>query len=355
MDEGGMDAERLSAQSNDDELILAGDVGGTHTRLALFDRIDGDLRPLHRESYESARFDGLASVVRRFLEDGLDGSDKRPSHACLALAAPLHDDRWSFPNLDWTVEPETLRKEVGLESLRLINDFDAVAWAIDQLEAEELVELQPGRIDPRAPRAFLGAGTGLGAAFSVWLDDRYRVVSSEAGHMDFAPPGEREMALLELLRDRHGHVSYERVLSGAGLHAIYESLAREGFARKSATVTRRFEREDPAAVISELGMNDADPLCSEALDVFATVYGAQAGNLALLVQAYGGVYIAGGIAPRILPKLQDGTFIRAFRDKGRLSTLLEEIPVFVVDREDVGLLGAAVAALEWKHESEEAR
>jgi glucokinase len=154
------------------------------------------------------------------------------------------------------------------------------------------------------------------------------------------------VALLDDLRDRHGHVSYERVLSGDGLHAIYRSLAREGLAAEDPSVERRLDREDPAAVIAELGMSGEDPLCHEALDLFASVYGAFAGNLALIVQARGGVFVAGGIAPRILPKLRDGSFVRAFQDKGRVAEMLEEIPVFVVTREDVGLLGAAVAALE---------
>jgi len=329
------------------ELILAGDIGGTHARLALFERGPQQLRQLDRQTYESARFAGLGEIVTRYLR-----SERRasiggfPSRGCLALAAPRDGDRWRFSNLDWIVERDALRQETGLDTLVLCNDFDAVAHSIDRLEPGDLAELRPGRAEARGPRAFLGAGTGLGVAFSVWSQGRHRVVSSEGGHVDFAPRSEREQKLLAFLQERHDHVSYERVLSGSGLEAIYRSLARDRTAAVSQTVLRRFESEDPAAVVSELGLNGKDPLCVEALDVFASVYGAQAGNLALLVEARGGVYIAGGIAPRLLAKLRDGRFVRSFEAKGRISNLLAGVPVHVVTREDVGLLGAAVFALE---------
>lgn len=329
------------------ELILAGDVGGTHARLALFEEGPQGLRRLDRQTYDSARHAGLGEIVTRYLRsEPLASIERSPSRACLALAAPRDGNRWRFPNLDWTVERDALREETGLETLVLCNDFDAVAHSIDRLDPKDLAELRPGRAEARAPRAFLGAGTGLGVAFSVWSEGRHRVVSSEGGHVDFAPRSEREQKLLAFLRQRHDHVSYERVLSGSGIEAIYRALARDRTAVVSQTVLRRFESEDPAAVVSELGLKGADPLCTEALDVFASVYGAQAGNLALLVEARGGVYIAGGIAPRILAKLRDGSFVRAFETKGRVSDLLKAIPVHVVTREDVGLLGAAVVALE---------
>jgi glucokinase len=329
------------------ELILAGDVGGTHARLALFEAAPQGLRRLDRQAYESARHDGLGEIVTRYLRSqpvaSIGGS---PTRACLALAAPRDGDRWRFPNLDWTVERDALREQTGLKTLVLCNDFDAVAHSIDRLDPNDLTELRPGRAAARAPRAFLGAGTGLGVAFSVWSDGRHRVVSSEGGHVDFAPRSERERKLLSFLQERHDHVSYERVLSGSGIEAIYRSLTQDRSPAESEAVLRRFESEDPAAVVSELGLKGEDPLCVEALDVFASVYGAQAGNLALLVEARGGVYIAGGIAPRILEKLRDGRFVRSFEDKGRVSDLLAQIPVYVVTREDVGLLGAAVVALE---------
>jgi len=348
--------EKTSQAAPTGELILAGDVGGTHARFALFEQgppleqeagARRPLRRLDRQTYDSADYAGLGEIVTRYLRsEPLASIAGSPTRACLALAAPRDGHRWRFPNRDWTVEAESLRRETGLEKLVLCNDFDAVAHSIDQLDPTDLAELRPGRAEARAPRAFLGAGTGLGVAFSFWSGDRHRVVSSEGGHVDFAPRSEREQRLLAFLQERHDHVSYERVLSGSGLEAIYRSLARDRTAEDSQAVLRRFEREDPAAVVSTLGLKGEDPLCAEALDVFASVYGAQAGNLALLVEARGGVLIAGGIAPRILEKLRDGRFVRAFEAKGRVSDLLEEVPVHVVVREDVGLLGAAVVALD---------
>jgi len=320
--------------------ILAGDIGGTNARLAIVEERDGRLRVLDRRRYDSAAFEGLASVVGRFLDE----TPHRPRRGCLALAAPLRGGRWRFPNLDWLIEPDALRREVGLPSLELVNDFDAVAHAIDWLEEDDVVALTDAPPVPRAPRAVLGAGTGLGAAFAVWCGDGYRVVSSEGGHVDFAPVTEHGAGLLAFLRARHGRVSCERVLSGAGLAAIYRYLAEAGVAPESERVRRRLEREDPAAVVAGLGMEGEDRLCTEALELFVTVYGAQAGNLALLVQAHGGVFVAGGIAPRILPKLRDGTFTRAFHDKGRLADMMAEFPLLVITRGEVGLLGAAAVA-----------
>lgn len=329
------------------QLVLAGDVGGTHARLALFEHGPQGLRRLDRQTYDSADYAGLGEIVTRYLRsEPLASIEGSPTRACLALAAPRDGHRWRFPNLDWTVERDALREETGLETLVLCNDFDAVAHSIDRLDPNDLAELRPGRAEARGPRALLGAGTGLGVAFSVWSGDRHRVVSSEGGHVDFAPRSEREQKLLAFLQERHDHVSYERVLSGSGLEAIYRSLARDRAPSESQAVLQRFESEDPAAVVSELGLKGEDPLCSEALDIFASVYGAQAGNLALLVEARGGVYIAGGIAPRLLEKLRDGSFVRAFEAKGRISDLLTDIPVQVVTRDDVGLLGAAVVSID---------
>ncbi|MHA7839971.1 MAG: glucokinase [bacterium] len=341
------------ASSRQEEPVLVGDVGGTRTRLALFERAGGALRSVHRETFDSADYEGLGEVVRRYL-DLLESESIAPAprRGCLALAAPRSDGHWHFPNLDWQVDSEALRDEIGLESLSLCNDFDAVAWSVEALEADDLVELQAGQPEEDGPRAFLGAGTGLGAAFSFRVAGQPRVVSSEGGHVDFAPRNEREIELLSFLLKRHEHVSAERVLSGNGLETIYRSLVARSPGEESKEVADRLVREEAPAVISELALNGKDPLCVEALDLFASVYGAQAGNLALLVQATGGVYIAGGIAPRILAKLRDGTFIRSFRAKGRVSGLLEKIPVSVITRENAGLLGAAVLALDRNPEAE---
>lgn len=322
--------------------VLAADIGGTHARFALYDARDGTLALRERETYESARYDGLAPIARAFL----DRLDSRPQRACLAVPAPVREGRSVFANLDWQLDTRELREALGIEGLRLVNDFDAVGHAVAALGEGDLVALQEGEALPHDPCAVIGAGTGLGCALLFSDGARFRVRSSEGGHAEFGPRSPREDALLVHLRGRYEHVSWERVVSGPGLVAIYRFLVDTERAREDPAVRRRMDDEDPAAVVGELGAAGRDPACAAALDLFVSAYGAAAGSLALLAQARGGVYVAGGIAPRILDKLREGAFLRAFRAKGRLSYLVEKTPVRVIVRPDVGLLGAAVAALE---------
>jgi glucokinase len=248
------------------------------------------------------------------------------------------------PNLPWSINARALAGEIGIPRTTIINDLQALGQGIQWLRPGELVRLQPGESEAHGVVAVIAAGTGLGQAFLVRDGDRYRVHASEGGHVSYAPGSALECGLLAFLRDAFGHVSWERVLSGPGLASIYRYLAAMGHASEQAHVRGEMEREDPAAVISRHALAGTDPLCVKALDVFASAYGAQAGNLALTVMATGGVYLGGGIARRIVSKLSDGTFVTAFREKGRLGELLARIPIHVIVNPHVGLLGAAAVA-----------
>lgn len=320
--------------------VLAGDVGGTHARLAVFE-MHGD-RPVavRRRTFRSREYPGLAAIVREFLEEVGD----RPEAACFGVACPVTDGSCRLPNLDWEMEASSFAREIGIEGTRLVNDFDAVGHGLECLGEEDVEELQRGEPRERAATALIGAGTGLGHGYLTWHGGRYHVHSSEGGHADFAPRSPLERELLGYLGDRFGRVSWERVLSGPGLVNLYDFLRESGRGTERPEVRREMDREDAARVISLHGLRGTDELCARALDLFVSAYGAQAGNLALAVKAEAGVYVAGGIAPAILEKLRAGAFMEAFRSKGRLSYLLERIPVRVIVNPDVGLLGAAAAA-----------
>ena len=321
--------------------ILAGDIGGTNARLALVELDGSRARFLRAQTYESRRYPGLSAVAREFIAE----LPERPTRASYAIAGPVENGTAHLPNLGWDVDAGSLARETGIADTRLLNDFGAVGHAIPLMQPGDLAELQQGRRHEHAPIAIIGAGTGLGQGFLVWTGERYRVCGSEGGHADFAARSDVESELHAWLRERYGRVSCERVISGTGLVNIYRFLAHAGFAREQPAVQAAMAQRDPAAVITELGLNGTDLLCVKALDLFASAYGAQAGNLALTVHA-GAVYLAGGIAPKILPKLGDGGFIQAFRDKGRFGEMMSRIPVYAILNPQVGLLGAATASLE---------
>jgi glucokinase len=321
-------------------IVLAGDVGGTNARLALVELEGRDARIVRERRYPSRAYPGLPPIVRGFFEE----NGTRPDRACLALACPVAGDECTAPNLPWTVNARTLAAEIGIPGTTIINDFTAVGYGLELLVPSDLVTLQEGSPTPQGTIALIGAGTGLGQGFLVWQGDHYRVLPSEAGHTDFAPSGELQTGLLGELRRRFGRVSWERLLSGAGIVNIYGYLAASAAAPEQAAVRREMEHEDPASVISRHGLAGTDELSDRALELFCEIFGAQAGNLALTVVATGGVYLAGGIAPRIAQRLGAGSFLRAFRDKGRLSDLLSRVPVHVIMNPSVGLLGAAAVA-----------
>lgn len=328
--------------------VLAGDIGGTRARIARVEIRDDEFRVLEKREYESGRYDGPAPIIRKFCS----GLESVPERACFGMACPVIDGACRLPNLGWEIEADELAREAGIPRLTLINDFDAVGHALGLLDDESLAELQPGTPRHGEPIGLIGAGTGLGQGFLLWSGDRYRVHSSEGGHADFAPRTELGSRLLDHLRQKYGHVSWERVVSGPGLLNIYRFLVEIGYAEERPATRAEMEASDPPQVISQKALEGGDRLCVKALDIFSSAYGAQAGNLALTVKATGGVYVAGGIAPAIIEKLRDGTFIRAFREKGRLSDLVERIPVRVVMEADAGLLGAAAVAADhrasWK-------
>jgi glucokinase len=320
--------------------VLAGDIGATNARLAIAGVEAGRIEILHRARFPSKEFPGLAPIVRRFLSDAPASVDR----AGFGVACPVIQGDCVTANLPWTINAAALAREIGIPRTELVNDIQALGHGIHRLGPGETVTLQAGEPEARGVVALIAAGTGLGEGFLVWEGDGYRVHVSEGGHASYAPNGALECGLLGFLRQEFGHVSRERVLSGPGLVSIYRYLVAEGSAREGPKVRDQMGQEDPAAVISRHALAGTDPLCVEALDVFVSAYGAQAGNLALTLMATGGVYLGGGIAHRIVEKLGDGTLISAFKDKGRLAGLLAKIPVHVIVNPDAGLLGAAAVA-----------
>lgn len=322
--------------------LLAGDIGGTKTVLRL-DQVTPDQRvTLKEETYWSAEFDHLNPMIDQFLAEV---GGERPQVGCLAIAGPVLNDTCQLTNLSWHLEGRQMEAALQIPKLRLINDFAAVGYGILGLGPQDLVVLQDQPIQPQAPIAVLGAGTGLGEALLVWQPEGYQVLALEGGHTDFAPRSEIEIGLLRYLQLRHGgHVSVERVASGLGIHAIYDYLREIGVAPESAAVKAELAQGDPSAIIATHGLAEDDLLCTQALNLFVAAYGSEAGNLALKSLPLGGLYVAGGVAPKILPKMQDGTFIRNFVDKGRMQPLLKQIRVSLILNPKVGLLGAALYA-----------
>ena len=321
-------------------MILAGDVGGTKTVLALFEERRGRLELVRDVTEPSREFASLEEMIRRFL--GADAAPKIAA-ACFGVAGAVVDGHCVATNLPWTVDERTLVETVPAPRAKLLNDLEAAAWGVVHLPAQDLATLQTGT-PPRGNMALIAAGTGLGEALIGWDGSRPHVIASEGGHADFAPRTERETQLLAFLRREFGHVSYERVLSGPGLFNVYRFLRDTGGTPEPQWLGERMASGDRSAVISAVGLAGEHPLCVEALELFISIYGAEAGNLALKALALGGVYIAGGIAPKIQAKLREGDFVRAFRDKGRLAPLMESIPVYVVLNPRAPLLGAALVA-----------
>ncbi|HEV8440898.1 MAG TPA: glucokinase [Methylomirabilota bacterium] len=319
-------------------MILAGDVGGTKTALALFESAGDGLAVVNEATLQSQEFPSLEAVLGRFL----DSCGRPPLEAaCFGVAGAVVGGRSRITNLPWDLEEAALARAIGVARVKLLNDLEAAAHGVLSLPADGFTTLQAGRPRP-GHRVLIAAGTGLGEAILAWDGVRHIVVSSEGGHTDFAPRSEREIELLRFLRRRFDHVSYERVLSGPGLHEIYRFLRASG--RAPAWLDEKLAGGDPSAVISAVALSGDDPVCVEALDLFVSVYGAEAGNLALKALAIGGVYVGGGIAPKIRPKLEDGRFLTAFRDKGRFSPLMAAIPVALVVEPRAALLGAARVA-----------
>jgi glucokinase len=329
--------------------VLAGDIGGTHCRIALLEAAGDGIASIREEVFPSTAFPGLEPILERFLslpDPAVAGSSSpgaSAERACFGVPGAVHEGITRTTNLPWIVDAGRLAAVLGLrpEQVRLINDLEAWAWGIDVLAPEDFLVLQEGRPDPARPSALIAAGTGLGEAALIRGLSGSVAIASEGGHGDFAPNDLIQWELWRHLLKRFGHVSWERVLSGPGLVQVYEFLRGQGTEAEPAWLSEGLRVQDPAAVITAAALEGKDPVCAQALDVFVSVYGAEAGNMALRFLAFGGVFLGGGIAPRILPRLQDRGFLEAFRSKGRMRPLLEEVPVKVALNERTALLGAA--------------
>ena len=324
--------------------VLAGDIGGTHARLAVVELAGPTARVVHAHRVRSHSVTGIAALVADFRAT-LDGGGEF-DRACFAVAGAPIGDVWTTPNLPWAISTRTVARDVGIARSAVVNDFEAVGYALPWLRGGDLETLQAGVPVEHGPLALIGAGTGLGMGIVLWDGSRYRVYPSEGGHADLAPRSALECELLLWLQERHGRVSLERVLSGRGLESVYRFLAEREPEREHPAVREAMTRETPAAVITRHGGDggDGDALCHEALTLFAGVYGAAAGNLALTILSTGGVFVGGGMAPRMLGALRHGGFLPAFGDKGRLRELVRRMPVHVITTGDAGLIGAAVVA-----------
>ena len=327
------------------DTLLAGDIGGTNTRLALYD--PAQLRePRLMRVYRSGDYESLLAIINIFLAEGAGVmGDAPPVRAGFGVAGPVGGQIVKLTNLPWVIDGNRIRERIGVDRVTFVNDFAANCLAVTRMGPEDLHPIGPGRPQAGEPIAVLGAGTGLGEGFLIPSGDDFIVVSSEGGHADFAPRNPLEIRLLEYLTEKFSRVSYERVLSGKGLINLYEFFRDREQMAESEALREEMRHDDPAAVVSRHGLERTDPLCERALDLFCTVYGAEAGNLALKVLAKGGVYLAGGIAGKILPRLEEGGFRYGFEQKGRYTTFLETVPTFVITHPQPGLMGAAIAAL----------
>jgi glucokinase len=350
-------------------MILAGDIGGTHARLSYYRQNSAHADPdsnsnsnsssnpiftaVHENVYASREFRGLDEIVLKFISE----TGVSPSSATFGIAGPVRNGRVETSNLPWIVEAPRLAQELHLDSVNLINDLEAQAWGIQCLGPDDTVALNHFN-SPQTPhqtvssanqhadggnQAVIAAGTGLGEAGLIWDGDHHHIFACEGGHCDFAPRNELEIELLRYLLTRFGHVSYERIVSGPGLVNVYLFLkdTHRGNQPEPQWLRNEIAAGDPAAAISQAAVSSSAPLAEQALDLWISIYGAEAGNLALKVLATGGVFLAGGIAPKILPKLASPLFMQAFLSKGRMQPLLETIPVSVITNEKTGLLGAA--------------
>ncbi len=325
-------------------MILAGDIGGTNARLALFEARDGQLKQVTETVFPSRQHSGLDEIVAKFAAQQSALDKEKPEAACFGIAGPVVNGRSETSNLPWVVESAQLAEVLRLPRVRLINDLEANAWGIAALGREDLVSLNMIQGQPHGNQAVVSAGTGLGEAGLYWDGREHHVFACEGGHVDFAPRNDLEVQLLQYLVARFGHVSYERILAGPGLVNVFCFLRDSGRGRPEAWLVEEMEASDPAAAISRAAMQGKCDLCVQALDLFVSIYGAEAGNMALKVMATGGVFLGGGIAPKILPKLKGPLFMEAFRSKGRLQKLMDSIPVRVITNDKTALRGAARCA-----------
>ena len=317
-------------------MILAGDVGGTKVHLALFDFTDGNLKHARDKQFPAKEYAGLEAIVKEFVVS------EKITAACFGVPGPVRDGRLRLTNLPWTLDSRELSVSLAINHVFLINDLEAHGYGVAELSVDQIYTLSEGDASQIGNRALIAAGTGLGEAMLIWNGRSHTPYPSEGGHADFAPRNEDEIDLLRFLKQKYnGRISSERVVSGLGLTNIYEFLREVRGLDEPNWLAERIAAEDPNAVITELAMAAKSEICEKALDIFVSAYGAEAGNLALTLLSVGGVYVGGGIAPRILEKLKDGIFMKAFTDKGRLSQLLVNMPVRIILDDRMALVGAA--------------
>lgn len=319
-------------------MILAGDIGATHSRVAAF-RAEGNKFPLVVEKiYDSKDYRGLAEIAGNFIRsEGIPAQS-----ACFAVAGPVRSGRSKISNLPWTIDSQELAGQLHLQSVALINDLEAYAYGIDSLASRDFVTLHAGGEDAEGNMAVISAGTGLGEAGLLWDGIRQHPFACEGGHADFAPRNELQIELLKYLLGRFKTVSYERILAGPGIKNVYDFLRDTKRSEEPDWLREQMNSaKDPAALISQLALEKKTPICEQTMSLFVSVYGAEAGNCALKFMSLGGMFIGGSIAAKNIPFMQRPEFLEAFFDKGRMRSLLEDIPVKVVLNDDAGLLGAA--------------
>jgi glucokinase len=330
-------------------MILAGDVGGTKVHLALYNFEEGRLKPVRDQKFPASEFATLDAVVLRFLSADDGHAATSPGDiiaACFGCPGPVRDGRLKLTNLPWTLDARELRASLGIEHIFLINDLEANGYGVPELSKESIFVLHTGDAAGVGHRGLVSAGTGLGEALLIWDGkQRHIPIPSEGGHCDFAARNDREIAMLQYLRKTlNGRVSFERVVSGLGIKNIYAFLRDDQKMEEPKWLRDRMATEDPNAVIGHCAEDGSSEICYETLQIFTSAFGAEAGNVALKVLAMGGIYLGGGIAPKILKTLESGAFTQAFLDKGRLSPLLDLIPVRVILDDTCALLGAAAYA-----------
>lgn len=325
-------------------MIIAGDIGGTKTNLALFERVKDRLEVKVQHQYASREFSSLNDIVTEFKKQT---SMTQVESGCFGIAGPVIDGRCRTTNLPWDITTPDLQQHLGTQKIRIMNDLEATAYGMLYLKEDEFVDLNPTGRAMKGNHAVIAAGTGLGEAMLYCDGNEYYPIGSEGGHSDFAPLTRQQDELLIWMRNRyHGHVSFERILSGPGIYALYEFLYESGFAPQPSSMLQIKEGEDKSAMISECALNQNDPLCMETLRLFCEVYGAEAGNLALKTMSLGGVYIGGGIAPKILSVLSNNHFMNAFVSKGRFEEMLRGMQVKVSLNPQTALIGAAHFAVD---------
>lgn len=325
-------------------MILAGDIGGTKTNLALYQLKRGELVQVEQAQFASRDFASLDAVLDAFR---VKCGDIQVSAACFGIAGPVIEGNCRTTNLPWDVKTENLKEALDVDKVRLLNDLEATAFGMLHLDESEFLDLNPTGRKVQGNRAVIAAGTGLGQGQLYWDGGSFHPIASEGGHSDFAPVTPQQDALLNWMRNRYpGHVSYERVLSGPAIYTLYQFLLESGFAAEPVTIAKLDDTADHSRAISECALQEKDPLCQEAMRLFVEIYGAEAGNLALKYLAFGGVYVGGGIAPKIIPLITTGVFLNSFASKGRFEEMLRGIPLRVSLNPKTALMGAAHFAAE---------